>query len=70
MKRAAIFGFALAAVAFLTGCPAGYNSIRQVENGYILTKDQAGAFRVHGELWHCKPMGNAAQMQCRKLASD
>jgi hypothetical protein len=50
------------------GCyPTQYTHVEKVEDGYILTKNQAGFFRVHGEVWKCTPQGEKA-MTCTQLA--
>ena len=70
MKKITIIACVGLLASFTTGCAAGFTSITQDDSSYILTKDQAGAFSTHGEMWRCKPMGNATQMQCRELAQD
>ncbi len=53
------------------GCASGYRGIQPVEGGgYMVTKDQAGFMRQYGELWHCKPASDPAQLQCKKVATD
>jgi hypothetical protein len=43
------------------GCyPTTYTHIEKVEGGYVLTKNQAGFFRVKGEMWKCTPKSDKA----------
>lgn len=66
--RAALFALVALAAA---GCASGYRGIQPVEGGsYMVTKDQAGFMRQYGELWHCKPASDPAQLQCKKVATD
>ena len=54
----------------LTGCAAGFRHVERTQDGkYIVTKDQAGAFRQHGEIWLCEPT-SALRMRCSELATD
>ena len=65
MKKLSIMiGTALLAI----GCyPTQYTHIEKIDNDYILTKNQAGFFRVHGEVWKCTPQGEKA-MTCVELS--
>lgn len=48
------------------GCyPAAYTHIEQVDDGYMVTKNEAGFIRTHGELLHCKPEGS--KMKCKEV---
>jgi hypothetical protein len=68
MLRQLIFSCALAATTF--GCyPTQYTHIEKVSDGYVLTKNQGGVFRVSGELWRCRPQGEK-HFECTKTASD
>jgi hypothetical protein len=43
------------------GCyPTQYSHIEKVDTGYVLTKNQAGFLRVHGEIWKCTPKSDKA----------
>lgn len=49
------------AALFAVGCyPTQYSGIEKTENGYTLTKNQAGFFAVHGEVWKCTPKSEKA----------
>lgn len=49
----------------LAGCyPTTYTHIEKADNGYVLTKNQAGFIRVHGEVWYCTPEGKT--LQCKQ----
>jgi hypothetical protein len=53
------------------GCASGYSNIQALEGGsYLVTKDQAGFMRQHGELWQCKPASDPSKLQCKKVATD
>jgi hypothetical protein len=59
-----ILGVSLTAL----GCyPTQYTHVEKVDDGYILTKNQAGFFRVHGEVWKCVPQGEK-DLVCTGLA--
>ncbi|MES1183317.1 MAG: hypothetical protein ABUL60_05850 [Myxococcales bacterium] len=56
-KLITICGAALLAI----GCyPTQYSHIEKVDTGYVLTKNQAGFLRVHGEIWKCTPKSDKA----------
>ncbi len=67
MKKLALI---ICSTALLTGCAAGFRHVERTHDGkYIVTKDQAGAFRQHGEIWICEPT-SALRMRCSELATD
>jgi len=67
MKRTSLVVLALFATA-LAGCyPTQYTHVEKIEDGYILTKNKAGFFRVHGEVWKCVTSGPEA-FNCREVS--
>jgi hypothetical protein len=68
MMRAKLLFLAAVSFSSVACYPTQYSHIEQVEGGYMVTKNQAGFFRVHGELFFCKP--NGEQMICTEVGTD
>lgn len=58
----------VAALAVIGCYPTQYTHIERADSGYVLTKNQAGFFRVHGEIWMCTPDQGGKVLNCHEAS--